>query len=262
MKEEVRLYRILFIVSICLLLLNDLYLKYSYHNWLTGKLSDFAGLFAFPFFWSCVFPRKIKIIYISTAVLFIFWKSEISQPVIEFFQSFGLPINRTVDNTDLIALIILPLSYFYWNLDLATNSKIKKTFTVCIKGVSIIAFIATTLPKESYDYNFKSRHVKVVKSDMETVRSRLTIYQMDDGNMYNYDFSVPENNAQIHTKVAITEVKDNQILIKLDSVLLFTSVARSIKLSHDQKERMRSLRLSDIERIFDQEIDRQLIIKQ
>jgi hypothetical protein len=47
-------------VSIFLLLINDLYLKFEYHNYLTGKLSDFAGLFAFPYFFSCLIPKKDK----------------------------------------------------------------------------------------------------------------------------------------------------------------------------------------------------------
>ena len=32
-----------------LLLVNDHVLKAAYHSWVTGKLSDFAGLFFFPF---------------------------------------------------------------------------------------------------------------------------------------------------------------------------------------------------------------------
>ncbi len=36
------------IASIVVLLINDQYLKYAYTSWLTGKLSDFAGLVFFP----------------------------------------------------------------------------------------------------------------------------------------------------------------------------------------------------------------------
>jgi len=44
-----------FVICLGLLLLNDFYLKFEYHNWLTGKLSDFCGLFIFPVFWSAIF---------------------------------------------------------------------------------------------------------------------------------------------------------------------------------------------------------------
>ena len=262
MKEDVRLYRILFISSICLLLLNDLYLKYTYHNGFTGKLSDFAGLFAFPFFWSCIFPKKIKTIYISTAILFVYWKSEMSQPVFAIIQSFGVPIDRTVDYSDLVSLSILPFSYWYWKLDIEDTITRRRTISLGIKGIAIFSFIATTLPKETHDYNLKSQYEKVVNSNMETLRSELDIYQIKDGNSYNYDFPVPEANAEIHTKVIITEVGYDQILIKLDSILLFTSIERSPKLTSDQVKRMRKLHLSDIEKIFGQELDKRLNIKQ
>ena len=36
------------IASIVVLFINDQYLKYAYTSWLTGKLSDFAGLIFFP----------------------------------------------------------------------------------------------------------------------------------------------------------------------------------------------------------------------
>lgn len=36
------------ICAIVVLLINDQYLKYAYTSWLTGKLSDFAGLIFFP----------------------------------------------------------------------------------------------------------------------------------------------------------------------------------------------------------------------
>ncbi len=36
-------------LSIALLLVNDHVLKVLYPSWITGKLSDFAGLFFFPF---------------------------------------------------------------------------------------------------------------------------------------------------------------------------------------------------------------------
>src|SRR4051794_33419248 len=100
-----------FLTGLFLLLLNDLILKRQFHNGLTGKLSDFAGLFAFPLFWAAFFPRRKSLVYISTAVLFIFWKSAYSQPLIEGWNSLALfPIERTVDYGDLVALIILPLS--------------------------------------------------------------------------------------------------------------------------------------------------------
>src|ERR1044071_6805827 len=103
-----------FLIGLSLLLLNDLVLKEQFHNELTGKLSDFAGLFVFPLFWTAFFPRQRRIVFIATAGFYVFWKSGYSQFLIEGWNSlpfFG--IQRTVDYTDLLALLILPLSYSY-----------------------------------------------------------------------------------------------------------------------------------------------------
>ena len=99
-----------FVVCLGILLLNDLYLKGQYHNWLTGKLSDICGLLVFASFWSAIFPDKKQIVYFSTALLFIVWKSPYSQLLIDFFSQTFFPIHRVIDITDLFALLFLPIS--------------------------------------------------------------------------------------------------------------------------------------------------------
>lgn len=47
----------LYVLSIAVLVLNDLWLKYAWPGLVTGKLSDVAGLFAFAVFWSCITRR-------------------------------------------------------------------------------------------------------------------------------------------------------------------------------------------------------------
>ena len=61
-----------FIISVLILITNDFYLKAAFHNDLTGKLSDFAGLFAFPFLFSALlYKNKNKIITIDWRIGFI-----------------------------------------------------------------------------------------------------------------------------------------------------------------------------------------------
>lgn len=101
-----------FILSLSLLLLNDLVFKNMFHNWVSGKASDFAGLLAFPLFWMAFFPSKRNWIFIGTAVAFAFWKSPASQFLIDGWNGLEiLPLHRVVDATDLMALLILPLGY-------------------------------------------------------------------------------------------------------------------------------------------------------
>lgn len=69
----------LFLFSLIVLLLNDHYLKAQFHNFLTGKLSDFAGLFIFPLFFAAFFPKRRLSIYFFAGFFFVFWKSPLSQ---------------------------------------------------------------------------------------------------------------------------------------------------------------------------------------
>lgn len=105
-----------FLISLFLLLLNDFYLKAAFHNAFTGKLSDFCGLFIFPIFWSVLFPARKQTVYILTALFFIYWKSRYSDPFIQLFNEYIFTIQRTVDLTDLFALMVLPLSWYVQSL--------------------------------------------------------------------------------------------------------------------------------------------------
>lgn len=102
----------LFICCLVLLILNDFFLKALFHNVITGKLSDFCGLFIFPIFWSAIFPKAKQWVFILTGMFFIYWKSEYSSGLIEMVNT-AFNIHRTVDPSDLIALPVLLLAWFY-----------------------------------------------------------------------------------------------------------------------------------------------------
>jgi hypothetical protein len=159
-----------FLIGLLLLLLNDLVLKEQFHNELTGKLSDFAGLFVFPLFWSAFLPRQKRSVFIATAVLFVFWKSGYSQFLIEGWNSlpfFG--IQRTVDYTDLLALLILPLAYGYSKT--CSGVYVPRRLIYAIAIVSLFAFTATSYShKESFNnqYEFQGS-----KKDLRERISRL-----------------------------------------------------------------------------------------
>lgn len=101
-----------FLLGLFLLLINDFYLKQQFGNWLTGKLSDFAGLFIFPIFIASVVPSSRKWISVITGLLFIVWKSPVAEPFINLINQLPyIAIGRVVDYSDCIALMILPFSH-------------------------------------------------------------------------------------------------------------------------------------------------------
>lgn len=187
MNKEKHLYRIFFLLSIILLLLNDLYLKYEFHNALTGKLSDFAGLFAFPYFFSCFFPRKSFWIYVLTGLLFVFWKSHLSQSLIDFAQVYNLWINRTIDYTDLFSLIMLPISYFYWKSDGRKAVKYHMFIKPFVIGVCCYTFIATSMPQHYEEKKLYSGYKVEVDLELEMVKSKLHMYK---DNIATFDYYV------------------------------------------------------------------------
>ena len=261
MTKEKHLYRILFLASIFLLLINDLYLKYEYHNYLTGKLSDFAGLFAFPYFFSCFFPKKVKSIYIFSGLLFVFWKSEFSQPLFDVAHSYGIGINRTVDYSDLISLIILPISHLYWNGDAKHFMQPKKIVKPIIIGISCFAFIATSIPKQNEALSLKSEVYTTINADYEAVRVQLQMYKDDLFDKGLYRIELPKKNAHILTLIKVSKINDTTTRVGIDSILSFTVEGSGTifinGIDQDDVAFMKNLSQEEIEQLFLEEMKKE-----
>lgn len=198
MKQEFdKLCTVPFLTGLFLLLLNDFFLKEAFHNWFTGKLSDFAGLFIFPLFCSVLFPAKKVGVYWLTALLFVLWKSPFSQDFIELFTQHVYPIHRVVDISDLMALSILPLSYRF---AVSTGAYILNINPALIGIISIFSFCATTIPEPIQ--TFEQPQYILLKDN------RLTFDE--DG--------YPED-LQVYRLDSLVVVEVNRLLIDQDPVL-------------------------------------------
>ena len=154
-----------FVVGLSVLLLNDFVFKQQFHNGFTGKLSDFAGLFIFPLFWTALFPRLKFSIYLVTAILFVFWKSVYSQPLIESWNDLPFfSIARTVDYSDLFSLVCLSLSFVYSKRASLIPSLHPVMYLFAV--ISLFAFTATSYSKKtSYGngYQFHSSKTELIE---------------------------------------------------------------------------------------------------
>lgn len=139
----------LFVISLCLLLLNDFYLKDTFHNFLTGVISDLFGIITFVLFFSDVFKDSRKTVYIITAIAFTIWKSPFSTPFIDYFSEHFYSINRMVDYTDLLVLCLLPLIYNYTPTKLLT----KKFQVHFLSFIALFAFSATSKSRPSISFD-------------------------------------------------------------------------------------------------------------
>jgi len=101
-----------FIIALGVLVVNDWVLKPEFGNWVTGKLSDFAGVLALPLLWCAFFPARRNAGFLATAVAFILWKSPVVDPVLGAWNGLGMwQLHRVVDYTDYIALVALAPAY-------------------------------------------------------------------------------------------------------------------------------------------------------
>jgi hypothetical protein len=126
------------------LLLNDHVLKQSVPGLITGKLSDFLGLFALAVFLSVMLPRRTLAIHVSIGMAFIAWKSPFSDIMIQTWNTtMPFRLARVVDYWDLLALFVLPISVVYlrreWPALAPASARAAAVITI-----SLFAFTATS----------------------------------------------------------------------------------------------------------------------
>lgn len=171
----------LFLIGLIILLINDFFLKSYFHNYLTGKLSDFAGLFVFALFWSALFPRSKAVIFSCIVVFFSFWKSPLASGFIDWWNSIGIfTIARTVDYTDLSAFVVLPAAWIYGENCRAFRVPVfsQNYALTVIALVSVFAFTATSQPEPNSHYLEYQENYTVEKSSLEVLK-KLQEYETD-----------------------------------------------------------------------------------
>lgn len=176
-----------FITGLLVLIINDHLLKGYYGNWITGKLSDFAGLFIFPMFFTALFPKAIRFHHLFTFVFFIFWKTGLSEGFIQWINSIGFPAGRVVDYTDFMALFSVPASYYYcMKIYPEETLFVRGRFAAILAGcIAMVSFTATSTIKRFHpsdfvyiDKTYKSRLSK--KAFIDSVESIGLQVRMDN----------------------------------------------------------------------------------
>jgi hypothetical protein len=245
-------------LSLLALIGNDWLGKAMFANALTGKLSDFAGLFAFPFVFSLLLPRHVKAVHWATALLFVAWKSEAAQPLFDMLNSWGLPVGRTVDYTDYVALLSVPVSYLI--LGQASTLRLSQRQFAAVVCVSSVAFVATSVVgiqsrkyvgiNKEYRFNFSQRElirrlnrmqIKYVSdidqfNNVEFDRQRNIFYYRPTGDtlavMLDYQRVQPGDTLRLRNALAEIQVSGDSTA----SVLKLISVRYLLKYSQEKNE--------------------------
>jgi hypothetical protein len=141
----------IYLGAVAVLALNDHVLKQAAPGLVTGKLSDFAGLFAFAVFLSVAVRRHVPAIHVGIAVAFAAWKSPLSTPMIEAWNAtMPLRIGRVVDYSDLLALSVLPLSIAYLRRQWWAIAP-RALGTAAVAAISLVVFAATSQMRPNLD---------------------------------------------------------------------------------------------------------------
>lgn len=212
-----------FIIGLTLLLVNDFILKGLYGNYLTGKLSDFAGLFIFPLFWTALLPKYKTAIFWAVGLMFIFWKSSYSQSWIELWNSLGiLTIYRTVDYSDLVALIVLPLAYKLDNKK--EQIKILNINPLLPLCVAIFAFMATSyrtdiVVNKTYLFDFSKKTLVNRFDKIDSLNSNYGV-KFTKNNPDTVEFSIPSSFCfdRFDAKISVKENENKTTNLTLISV--------------------------------------------
>lgn len=248
-----------FIIGLMLLLLNDFYLKYEYSNFLTGKLSDFSGLFIFPFFVSVFVPRP-RMVYALTGLFFIFWKFEISQYFIDYVTKFtNLGFRRELDLSDLIALIVLPISYKYFQIKVASEKKNRFSLSTIICTLSIFAFCATSLPRQTIKSDVVVNCSFVLPMTKEVLFERLNYghkfsdtmsKNLTDTLFYLY-FRVPEYQAEATSIAIIKSLNDENTVITINQITEYHIIGKFFEgIKQSNIDGCKNLKTNDLCSIF------------
>lgn len=153
-----------FIAGLVLLILNDHVFKSIFNNWITGKLSDIAGLFIFPIFFVVFLPKFRKHIYWFTALGFIWWKSPFSNRIIELWNDLPLfEVSRVVDYTDLFSLLILPVSYVYIKKYRVRKVQLSPVPLIVLASFAFIATSRARFVPVYYVYNLPYGKMELIR---------------------------------------------------------------------------------------------------
>lgn len=133
-----------FLISLALLLLNDFYLKRHHTGLLTGKLSDFSGIFPVSLMFFVLLPRWPYLVSSVVVAAFAWWKSPLSDKFIWLVhEAGGVGFGRIIDHIDLLALSIVPLAYVISQCVESYQISTGTLRRVLATPMLVIAFLAT-----------------------------------------------------------------------------------------------------------------------
>lgn len=173
-----------FLFGLAILLLNDWVWKGQFSNMLTGKLSDFAGLFVCAVFWTALFPTQKRWVFALTGVFFVFWKSSLSQPLIDSWNSMNLfQIARVVDFSDNLALLVLPACYGWVQRKQVVKPRFRLHPMVPLMIAAFALSATSKVQRHWVKLNEKVYEIELSKTELEDALNRIEGIEVSERQM-------------------------------------------------------------------------------
>jgi hypothetical protein len=153
----------LVLISILVLLFNDHVLKASIPSALTGKLSDVAGLFFFPFLGGTILQALVKLAWpsrrwrarqalvASFVLCFVIFTGIKTIPAANEYMAgllsalFHLPVSIALDPTDLVAFLVFIPAWLLWvHIEQGWRPAVPGKLEYVVLGLSTMACVATS----------------------------------------------------------------------------------------------------------------------
>jgi hypothetical protein len=242
------LYHPYYVLSLTILILNDHFFKYAYPSYLTGKLSDFTGLFIFIVFIQSFFEiNKKNFFFISslTAITFLILKT----------FSFGdfndyLPV-ITKDISDLIALLVILPTYFYVFHYYYNDLFQFKKFKHLILGVSILAILATSPPPRALFHGSNNGYselpIFIENPEFQIVLSEILIFKHS---IYANLEILNKTNGWVKIKAKDISVQFKDSLYQLDNIYFDDKSNEELTISANEEIDF-TLRIKNLEIFLD-----------
>ena len=152
-----------------------------------------------------------------------------------------------------MSLLILTFSYRYRKLNLFGFEKLKFIPKPVIIGICSFAFIATTLPRESGKLNLKSDYEIQIDISKDSLITKISeTYEINNDSKYRTIIVIPEKRSRIMVSMIISDLENDRVNIKLDSILSYVTLSSGFFSGVKKKnvEYVKSLKLEDFEQLF------------
>jgi len=225
-----------------LLLANDFWAKATYHNWLTGKLSDFAGIAMLSLLLFSFFPRGKKGICYLLVIAFTAWKSPLVTPLLDAWNALPfIDFARVIDYSDLLALIVLIPIYKYHARSSSFYPSIQKLALPALLSVSFFACIATSQIRPIFTNYVELNHKVTLGLTVDEFLQQLEQdrYSIEHDSLYLNEFEARHEWAFHHTGFAYDSTYNNtkESLYRINNIVIESDTIKELYFSMKAKNK-------------------------